>query len=181
MPYISISVLAKSIGVNGVHFDSLETVEVKQHRNGEVFTQSQIIAHVRPYKRLQMRCPCCQNVCPGYDTKRQEPSFWRGLCIGALPVFLAYTPRRIECPEHGVKTEYIPWSDGNSRFLPSFNNEVTVLAHWLCTVGEIVYTNLKSGAQFSHMQCPHLYCRGEKYLLLADAFIVSVDKVFGHV
>ena len=32
--------------------------------------------------------------------------------------------QRIECPEHGVLTEYIPWADGTSRFTPEFNNEI---------------------------------------------------------
>lgn len=61
--------------------------------------------------------------CPGYDTKHQTESVWRAPNLNGTTVQILYQPRRIECPEHGVLTEYIPWADGSSRFKADFNNE----------------------------------------------------------
>ena len=69
MPYVSTSLLTKSIGVKRMHIESFEEVEVMQHRNREVFTQTQIVVHVRPHKSISMRCPHCMKKCVGYDTK----------------------------------------------------------------------------------------------------------------
>ena len=44
------------------------------------------------------------------------------------PVYLFYRRQRIECAEHGVHAEWIPWADGESRFTESFNNEVAWMA-----------------------------------------------------
>lgn len=45
-----------------------------------------------------------------------------------VPVYIWYQPARIQCPEHGVLTEYMPWADGSSRFTADFNNEAAFMA-----------------------------------------------------
>ena len=62
--------------------------------------------------------------CSIYDNQRHISS-WRAPNLNGIIVRLKYLPNRIICPEHGILTEYIPWSDGTSRFTPDFNNEVT--------------------------------------------------------
>ena len=42
-----------------------------------------------------------------------------------MQVHICYRPNRIQCPDHGILTEYIPWQDGNSRLTADFNNEVS--------------------------------------------------------
>ena len=84
--------------------------------------------HARPYERLRGICPKCGKHCPGYDTKYKDESTWRGPNLNGTIVEVVYQPKRIECSEHGVLTERIPWQDGTSRFLPDFNNEVAFLA-----------------------------------------------------
>lgn len=32
--------------------------------------------------------------------------------LWGIPAYFLYAPRRVECVEHGVVVEYIPWSDG---------------------------------------------------------------------
>jgi hypothetical protein len=34
--------------------------------------------------------------------------------LWAIAVFLLYSPRRVDCPQHGVVVEHMPWSDGKS-------------------------------------------------------------------
>lgn len=109
---------------NRMHVTDYEETTVTVHRFGEEFEQTQIMVHARPYKRVQNLCPVCMKKCPGYDTKYDTESSWRAPNLNGIPVYICYQPNRIECPEHSVLTEYIPWADGDSRFTEDFNNEV---------------------------------------------------------
>ena len=60
----------------------------------------------------------------GYDTKYSTESSWRAPNLNGVPVYICYQPTRVKCPEHGVRTEYIPWADGRSRFTADFSNEI---------------------------------------------------------
>ena len=76
--------------------------------------------HVRPsWKRP--RCGECGKKASGYD--RQPLRSWRHLSWGRAVVRLLYAPRRVECPKCGVRTEKVPWAEGNSRFTPKSPSE----------------------------------------------------------
>jgi transposase len=71
-----------------------------------------VVIYVRPRWR-RPRCPDCQCPRPGYD---QSPlRRWRHLALGRLPFFLAYAPRRVDCPVCGVVTEDVPWAAPRAR------------------------------------------------------------------
>jgi len=40
---------------------------------------------------------------------------WRDLKIRHLPLVVAYAPRRVVCPDCGVRVERVPWADRWSR------------------------------------------------------------------
>lgn len=109
---------------NCMHVTNCEQATVSVHRYGEIYEQTRIYIHARPYKRVQKLCPVCRKKCPGYDTKYETDSSWRAPNLNGVPVYICYQPKRIECPEHGIKTEYIPWADGKSRFTEDFSNEI---------------------------------------------------------
>ena len=109
---------------NRMHVTNCEQAEVTIHRYGETHRQTRICVHVRPYTRVQKLCPVCRKRCPGYDTKSSTESSWRAPNLNGVPVYICYRPNRIECSEHGILTEYIPWADGTSRFTEDFNNEI---------------------------------------------------------
>ncbi len=81
--------------------------------------------HVRPsWKRP--RCGECGKKASGYD--RQPLRSWRHLSWGRAVVRLLYAPRRVECPKCGVRTEKVPWAEGNSRFTLDFEEMAAYLA-----------------------------------------------------
>ena len=125
----AISVLATLLNVKLMTIFNVKTeIEIRK-KDGETYTQEQWHVEVAPYKRVQKLCPVCGKKCPGYDTKR--PSMaprWRGPSMNGAPTFIYYNPSRIKCPEHGVLTEKLPWTDGNTRFLKDFNDEATYLS-----------------------------------------------------
>ncbi len=121
---LSILKTVLNLNHNYMHVTSCETATVTVHRFGETFEQTRIYVHARPYERARKLCPVCRKKCPGYDTKYSTESSWRAPNLNGVPVHICYQPQRVKCPEHGVRTEYIPWADGKSRFTEDFCNEI---------------------------------------------------------
>jgi transposase len=58
------------------------------------------------------QCSNCRKRCSGYDTLPERR--WKFVPLWAIPVFFLYAERRVECSEHGVIVEQVPWSVGKS-------------------------------------------------------------------
>lgn len=85
-----------------------------------------IIVSARPRKRAP-RCPVCGRRCDAYD--RLPARRWRALDDGALKRYVEYAPTRVRCPEHGVRSEAVPWArSAASRFTRGFEDQVAWLA-----------------------------------------------------
>jgi transposase len=59
---------------------------------------------------MRGRCSECRRPAPGYD--RLPERRWLFVPLWGIPTWFRYAPRRVECAEHGVMVEHIPWSDG---------------------------------------------------------------------
>ena len=80
---------------------------------------------VAPHGRMRGRCSQCQRAAPGYD--RMEERRWLFVPLWGIPTYFLYAPRRVECGEHGVVVEYIPWSEGKR---PVTRAMMGFLARW---------------------------------------------------
>jgi transposase len=69
-----------------------------------------LVAHPR---RLA-RCSHCQRVAPGYD--RLPSRQWQYLHLWHCAVVVNYAPRRVQCPQCGVKVEAMKWAAGKSPY-----------------------------------------------------------------
>ncbi len=56
------------------------------------------------------KCSRCQRPAPGYD--RLPARAWLFIPLWGLVTRFIYAARRVQCPEHGVVIEQVPWSDG---------------------------------------------------------------------
>ena len=77
-----------------------------QERGQEV----EIEVALQPHGGICGRCSRCQRPAPGYD--RLPERRWQSVPLWGIPTWFRYAPRRVNCPEHGVVVEYLPWSDG---------------------------------------------------------------------
>lgn len=84
-----------------------------------------IEADIRPRANSKGCCSKCMKPCPGYDTRPVR--CFEFIPLWAIMVVLLYAPRRVECPEHGVIVEHIPWADGKS---PMTTALMCFLADW---------------------------------------------------
>jgi len=80
---------------------------------------------VEPHGGLRGRCSRCRKPAPGYD--RLPPRRWLFVPLWNIPTYFCYAPRRVECPEHGVVVEHIPWSEGKR---PATCTMMGFLARW---------------------------------------------------
>lgn len=70
-------------------------------------------------------CPECRKRRKVYD--RQPPRFFEYLPVWSFKSYLRYAPRRVQCPEHGVKVEALPWAYGKERTTISYQ---VFLSRW---------------------------------------------------
>ena len=80
---------------------------------------------VEPHGGIPRRCSRCQRPAPGYDCLEERR--WLFVPLWGIPTYFCYAPRRVECAEHGVVVEHIPWSDGKR---PVTCTMMGFLAHW---------------------------------------------------
>jgi transposase len=115
---MALKTLLKSIlNVNGIKIN-----DVNFHHE-----TSEVAIHVESTKGQKRRCPICAKKGKGYDRITTQ-SKWRGLDFGSCKVFLIADVHRVECKDHGVHTEKVPWAYHHSNFTKEFEAQVAYLA-----------------------------------------------------
>jgi transposase len=92
---------------------------------GARFEPNGVVVEVRPPRR-KSRCGVCGRPCPRYDS--YPPRLWRHLALGRTAFWLSYAPHRVECRQHGVRVEQVPWAAHGSHFTREFEEMVAWLA-----------------------------------------------------
>lgn len=92
---------------------------------GVRFEPEGLVIQVRPSWR-RPRCGNCRRRAPGYD--RSPIRRWRHLALGRMKLWLEYAPRRVDCPDCGVRSEEVSWAEPTSRFSETFEEMVAYLA-----------------------------------------------------
>jgi transposase len=102
------------------------TLGIKDHRVVSVkLDGSALKVHLDAKKGRKLRCSICGRRIRPKDRLKERS--WRHVSLWGIPVYLYYRPRRISCPEHGIKVEQMPWNMGKS---PISFPLITVLAFW---------------------------------------------------
>lgn len=90
------------------HFVGFVYQHVRLHHGPGV--EPFIEIQIQPHRGGKGRCSRCQRPAPGYD--RLAERSWLFVPLWGIPTYFYYAPRRVQCPEHGVVVEHIPWSFG---------------------------------------------------------------------
>ena len=105
-----------------------------QHFTGFVYQDIQlrcprrrlrVEVRIEPHRGLRGKCSRCRQAAPGYD--RLPERSWLFVPLWGIVTLFLYAPRRVNCREHGVVVEYIPWSDGKR---PITTAMMGFLARW---------------------------------------------------
>jgi transposase len=104
------------------HFVGFVYDEVKMHGRRRSLS---IEITLEPHAGIRGRCSQCRGSAPGYD--RLPERRWLFVPLWGIPTYFLYAPRRVECTEHGVVVEHIPWSEGKR---PVTRAMMGFLARW---------------------------------------------------
>lgn len=80
---------------------------------------------LQAHQGIRGKCSQCGRSAPGYD--RLEERNWQHVPVWGIPTYFCYAPRRVQCPEHGIGVEAIPWSEGKRPFTRAM---MGFLARW---------------------------------------------------
>jgi len=86
----------------------------------------ELVVTVTPVRRGGPRCGVCRRPCQGYDGPRGRRR-WRALDLGTTRAFIEAEVGRVNCPEHGVVVERVPWAEHGSGFTRHFEEQVAWL------------------------------------------------------
>ncbi len=84
-----------------------------------------IEAQIQAHRGIRGKCATCLTPSPGYDQLPERR--WLFVPLWGIIVHFFYQPRRVECAEHGVGVEHIPWSQGKR---PVTTAMMGFLARW---------------------------------------------------
>src|SRR5713101_5248814 len=106
-----------------------------QHFVGFVYQEVRLRCHrgqphcieirLEPHRGIRAKCSECRQSAPGYDQLPERS--WLFVPLWGIKTYFLYPPRRVQCPQHGVVEEYIPWSQGKR---PITTAMMGFLARW---------------------------------------------------
>jgi transposase len=82
-------------------------VQLCRHRDG---CPHEIKITVAAHGGMGAKCARCLKPAPCYD--RLAPRSWLFVPLWGIVTWFLYAARRVNCPEHGVVVEHLPWSEG---------------------------------------------------------------------
>ncbi len=149
---------------------------------------------IEPHQGIRGKCGTCLKACPGYDLLPKRR--WQFVPMWGLVVHFFYAPRRVECLEHGVGVEHIPWSQGKRPvttammgFLARWARRLSwrETAHAFQTSWEAVYHSVEWFVQWglAHRQMEAVHSLGVDEIhwgqgKRADSFLTVIYQIDKH-
>ena len=65
---------------------------------------------IEPHRKVRAKCGRCLRSASTYDHLPERS--WLHVPLWGIKTYFLYAPRRVQCPEHGVVVEHLPWSEG---------------------------------------------------------------------
>ena len=96
-------------------------------RRVQFYTDRVVVGVAR--RRRRLRCPLCGFSTPHRHNQQAVESIWRHLDLGVWRLEVRAQLRRLQCPQHGVRVEGVPFARHASRFTRDFEQ----LVGWLAT------------------------------------------------
>ncbi len=91
----------------------------------QIGKKESLVVEVVPRKNGLAECSACGQPASVYD--HRDERLFAFVPLWNIPVYFRYRMRRVNCPEHNVRIERIPWSDGKSHVTKPFQ---LFLAKW---------------------------------------------------
>jgi transposase len=126
-------------------------------------------------RRRRLQCPRCPYSTRHRENRQRHQSTWRHLDLGVWRLEVHANLRRLDCPEHGVHVEGVPFARDGARFTRDFEN----LVAWLATKTDKTATCRLTRIDWQTIG--RIIERVGEELLdtdrLSDLFEISIDEV----
>lgn len=110
-------------------------LRLKAHRVTQVETNEEnMIIHIDQLGKRHLRCGVCRKPCRRVHSIRNWRE-WRDLSMRKLRLVLRYQPRRVHCPQCGVRVEDFPWAEPWARVTRALANAAASLTRELSWQG----------------------------------------------
>ena len=73
---------------------------------------------LQPRVNSRPMCSGCERKRPGYDRLRLR--HFEFIPMWGHKVFIVYAPRRVECPDCGIRVERMPWVEGKHQLTEAY-------------------------------------------------------------
>lgn len=157
------------------------TLGIKDHRVVSIhLVNNELRIELDIKKGRKVPCSICGARFHPKDRIRQRR--WRHVSLWGIAAFLSYSPRRVKCPEHGVKVESIPWNVGKK---PISFPLITVLSFWsrllpwdqVARLFNVSWNTVQSAVQAA-------VCYGREREDYGDVRLIGIDEISrkkGHI
>jgi len=142
-------------------------------RRERIGRKDALVVNIGPRKNGLAECSECGVPAPVYDHLDERQFDF--VPLWNIPVYFRYTMRRVNCPEHGVRVERIPWAEGKSHLTKPFQ---LFLAKWARKL------SWKDVAQSFGTTCDNVFrsvkavvAYGMKHRRLVGITAVGVDEI----
>lgn len=88
-------------------------------------TGNVLVIELLARKNSRGECCDCGVRCPTYDT--QPSRDYEYVPLWGIKTYFRYSPRRVNCKQHGIHVERVPWSEGKEHMTKSYQS---FLASW---------------------------------------------------
>ena len=128
---------------------------------------------IRPRSNSRPICSGCGRKRPGYD--RSPERLFEFIPMWGYKVFFRYVPRRVECPDCGIRVERLPWASGKHRLTEAYT---WFLANWARRL------SWKEVAEAFRTTWDHVFCSveqavtwGRRHQDLSGVKAIGVDEI----
>lgn len=134
-----------------------------------------LVVEVLARKNSPGRCSICHRKAGTYDHQPRERLF-QFVPLWGIPVYLAYRMRRIDCPDHGVRIEALPWARGKGTLTHALE---LFLARWARRLSwQEVAQCFGVSWQRVYRSVQAVVDYGLKHRSLKDIVAIGVDEVY---
>jgi len=131
---------------------------------------------LQPRSNSRGVCSGCSRERPGYD--RLPVRRFEFVPLWGMKVFFVYAPRRVDCPQCGVKVEWMPWAVGKSPLTTTYAWFLAAWAKRLCWKEVAVAFQTSWDTVFGAVEMAVNW--GRAHLDLSGIQSVGVDEIAWH-
>ena len=118
-------------------------------------------------------CSVCGRESPGYDHTKERR--FRFIPLWGYDVAFVYRPRRVQCSEHGVIVERLPWADSKSPICEPFKIFLAYWAKMLSWEGTARQFRVPWRNVFESVE--YVVAYGLKHRILTGISAIGIDEI----